>query len=172
MFRHLARPALLAWAAIPVALVLVTAIGRAAGANEPTIGFLFLVAVLGIAAWGGWAAGAAAAVAAPGIDRRAQEIGVVHARDLDRVLEGQEHALAGPLVGRHVEQVAPEIADAALGDLVTLAPGQHRRQGRLAGAVRPHDRVHLARRDREVDPLQDLAPIIGEPRMQVFDFEH
>ena len=26
--------------------------------------------------------------------------------------------------------------------------------------------------DVEVDPLQDLAPVIGELRVQVFDFEH
>ena len=91
--------------------------------------------------------------------------------DLDRVLEGEKHALARPLVGRHVEQVAAEIGDAALGDLVALAAGEHRGERRLAGAVRPHDRVHLAGADRQVDPFQDLAAVF-EPRVQVFDFEH
>ena len=85
-----------------------------------------------------------AAMAAAGVERGAQEIGVVHAGDLDRVLEGEEHALARPLVGRHREQVAALIGDAALGDLIAVAPGQHRGQRRLARAVRPHDRMHLA----------------------------
>src|SRR4051812_6593794 len=52
------------WAAIPLALALVTLLGRWAGANAPTIGSIYLVAVLGLAAWGGWAVGATASVAA------------------------------------------------------------------------------------------------------------
>ena len=55
-----------------------------------------------------------AAMAALRVDRGAQEIHVVHARDLDRVLEGEEQPLARPLVGRHGEQVAAEIGDACL----------------------------------------------------------
>ncbi len=54
----------LAWAAAPLAVALVTAVGRWAGANAPTIGSIYLVAVLGLAAWGGWAVGATASVAA------------------------------------------------------------------------------------------------------------
>ena len=50
-----------------------------------------------------------AAVAAAGVERGAQEIHVVHAGDLDRVLEREEQPLARPLVGRHRQQVAPEI---------------------------------------------------------------
>jgi two-component system sensor histidine kinase KdpD len=45
-------------------VALVTAVGRWAGANAPTIGSIYLVAVLGLAAWGGWAVGATASVAA------------------------------------------------------------------------------------------------------------
>src|SRR3954453_9468884 len=52
------------WAAIPLALALVTFVGSWAGANAPTIGSIYLVAVLGLAAWGGWAVGATASVAA------------------------------------------------------------------------------------------------------------
>ena len=48
-----------------------------------------------------------AAMAPPGIDRGAQEIGVVHPGDFDRVLEGEKHALARPLVGRHVSRSRP-----------------------------------------------------------------
>lgn len=52
------------WAAVPLAMGGVTLASRAAGANEITAGFLLLVAVLGLATWGGWAVGAAASVAA------------------------------------------------------------------------------------------------------------
>src|SRR3954452_12852659 len=58
------RSRVLPWIAAPLAVALVTAVGRAAGANAPTIGSFYLVAVLGLAAWGGWAVGAAASVAA------------------------------------------------------------------------------------------------------------
>src|SRR6185295_1557629 len=64
MTSALRQARILAWTTAPAALALVTVIGRAAGANAPTIGFVYLVAVLGIAAWGGWAVGSAAAVAA------------------------------------------------------------------------------------------------------------
>src|SRR3954447_21571825 len=58
------RSRVLPWIAAPLAVALVTAVGRAAGANAPTIGSFYLVAVLGLAAWGGWAVGATASVAA------------------------------------------------------------------------------------------------------------
>lgn len=54
----------LSWAAAPLAIALVTGVGRWAGANAPTIVSIYLVAVLGLAAWGGWAVGATASVAA------------------------------------------------------------------------------------------------------------
>src|SRR4051794_2711392 len=61
---RLRRSRRLPWAAVPLAVALVTALGRSAGANAPTIGSIYLVAVLGLAAWGGWAVGATASVAA------------------------------------------------------------------------------------------------------------
>src|SRR5215212_5468896 len=66
MDRHPARWAqlLAKWAAVPFALGGVILASRAAGANAITAGFLLLVAVLGLATWGGWAVGAAASVAA------------------------------------------------------------------------------------------------------------
>jgi two-component system sensor histidine kinase KdpD len=54
----------LAWAAAPLAVGLVTAGGRRAGVNPPTIESIYMVLVLGLAAWGGWAVGATASVAA------------------------------------------------------------------------------------------------------------
>jgi len=60
----IARGRTSAWAAIPLALALVTFLGYRAGANASTIVSFYLVAVLGLAAWGGWAVGATASVAA------------------------------------------------------------------------------------------------------------
>ena len=51
-----------------------------------------------------------AAVAADRVERRAQEVGVAHAGDLDRVLEGEEEALAGALFGVELEQILARVA--------------------------------------------------------------
>ncbi|MFL6291340.1 MAG: DUF4118 domain-containing protein, partial [Thermoanaerobaculia bacterium] len=66
MDKHPARwvRLLVEWAAVPLAVGGVTLASRAAGANEITAGFLLLVAVLGLATWGGWMIGAVASVAA------------------------------------------------------------------------------------------------------------
>ena len=53
-----------------------------------------------------------------GVERRLEEVGVVHAGDLDRVLERHEHAFAGALVGIHVEQILALEEHLAAGDLV------------------------------------------------------
>jgi two-component system sensor histidine kinase KdpD len=66
MDRHPSRwgQVLAKWAAVPLALGGVILVSRAAGANEITAGLLLLVAVLGLATWGGWTVGAVASVAA------------------------------------------------------------------------------------------------------------
>lgn len=63
MSLDLERRRAFAWAAAPLALALVTVLGRSAGANTATTGFFYLGAVLALATWGGWAVGAAASVA-------------------------------------------------------------------------------------------------------------
>ncbi|HSS76642.1 MAG TPA: DUF4118 domain-containing protein [Thermoanaerobaculia bacterium] len=50
--------------ALPFAAALVTILARLAGANATTAGFAYLLLVLGLATWGGWAVGAAASVVA------------------------------------------------------------------------------------------------------------
>ena len=65
---------------------------------------------------------------------------------------------------RELEDVAALPGDlAALDDVRGVA---HQRVGerRLAGAVRAHDRVDLARPDLEVDALQDLVLRAGDGR--------
>ena len=84
------------------------------------------------------------ALLAQRIGRRAQERQAGDARDLHRVLEGEEHALGGALVGLHLEDAFAVPEDVALGHLVVVAAGEHVGERRLARAVRPHDGVHLA----------------------------
>ena len=79
--------------------------------------------------------------------------------NLDRILEGQEDAFAGALLGVHVEQVLAAVDDFAAGDLVAVAPGEDAGQRALAGAVRPHDGVDFAGVDGEVDAFEDLPAL-------------
>src|SRR3954465_6431883 len=64
--RALSRRGIAAWLALPFAAALVTLLARFAGANATTAGFAYLLLVLGLATWGGWAVGAAASVVAMG----------------------------------------------------------------------------------------------------------
>jgi two-component system sensor histidine kinase KdpD len=66
MDRQQARwPRVLAkWALVPLVVGGVTLASSAAGANEITASLLLLMAVLGLATWGGWAVGAVASLAA------------------------------------------------------------------------------------------------------------
>ena len=111
-----------------------------------------------------------AVVLALGVERGLEEVGVVHAGDLDRVLERHEDAFAGALVGIHLEQVLPLEEDLAAGDVVLRMPGQRARQRALAGAVGPHDGVHFAGVHVKVDPLEDLL-VLGLD-LQILDIEH
>src|SRR3546814_779267 len=113
---------------------------------------------------------ALAAVAPDRIQRLFEEGGVRHAGDFDRVLEGQEDALAGTLLRRHLQQVLALVEHLALGCLVALAAGQHIGEGGLAGAVGPHEGVHLAGLHRQVDALQDRLAADGG--VQVLDLKH
>ena len=107
-----------------------------------------------------------------GIERGAQEIHVVHARDLDRVLEGEEHALARPLVGRHRQQVAAEIAHAALGDLIARrARPAPRRASILPEPFGPMIACTSPASTERSMPLRISRPSV-EARVEVVDFEH
>ncbi len=87
-----------------------------------------------------------AAVLADRIERGLQEVGVVHARNLDRVLKRHEQALARARLRIHGEQILPLVLDRTRRDLVLGMPGEHAGERALAGTVRPHDGVHLAAR--------------------------
>ena len=93
-----------------------------------------------------------------------------HAGDRVRILEREEETALGALVRRHLGHVVPVEQDPALGDLVRGMAGDRIRERRLPVAVRPHDRVHLVRRDLEVDALDDLGSVL-ERDVQVFELE-
>jgi len=63
-FRHSHLRQIAAWVAVPATVALLTWAGHTAGANAPTIGFFYMAAVLGLAAWGGQAVGVVASVLA------------------------------------------------------------------------------------------------------------
>ena len=111
-----------------------------------------------------------AAVPAQCVQRGLQEVDVVDARNLHRVLEGEEESLARALLGRHREQVAAEVGGAAGDDLESRAAGEDAGQRALARTVRPHDRVDFARAHRERQAVEDL-PLAG-PHLQVPHLEN
>jgi hypothetical protein len=68
-------------------------------------------------------------VAEQGGLRGAEEVRDGDAGDLDRVLHGQEQAGLGPLVDRHVEDLAAVEQDAAAVDVVARVTGDRVGQG-------------------------------------------
>src|SRR5262249_7031802 len=96
------------------------------------------------------------AVLADGVEGGAQEVHVADAGDLDGILEREEDAVAGALLGIHVEEVLALEEDLAIGDLVEITAGENARKGALAGAVGSHDGVDLAGVDLKVDAAEDF----------------
>ena len=99
--------------------------------------------------------------------------------NLHRILEADEHAVLGAFVGIHRQQVARAqvqlVGHAAFGHLVRRVAGDHPRQGALAGAVGPHDGVHLAGVHFQVDAAQDRDPaaiVRHHGGAQVADLDH
>ena len=97
-----------------------------------------------------------------GVERGADEARDAQAGDRGRVLEGQEQAEPGSLVGRQLEDVAALPDHLAALDDVGRVAHQGVGEGRLARAVGAHDRVDLALADGQVDPLEDL--VVGRRR--------
>jgi hypothetical protein len=87
-----------------------------------------------------------------------------------RVLEGEEEAALRALVGAELRHVVAVEEEAPFGDLVGGVTHQRVGEGRLAGAVRPHYRVHLVQVHLEVDALDDLGAVL-ERDVQVLKLE-
>ncbi len=92
------------------------------------------------------------------------------AGDFDRILEGEEHALGGALVGSSSENVLAVEQHFAAGDLIVRLAGDDIGERRLAGAVRPHDGRDLAGLHGEVEAIEDRLAVDGDG--EVLDFEH
>jgi ABC-type multidrug transport system ATPase subunit len=92
------------------------------------------------------------------------EAGDAQAGDRRGVLEGEEHAEPGSLVGRQLQDITALPLDRAARNDVRRMAHQGVGEGRLARAVRAHDRVDLALAQVEVDALQDLRLRMAEWR--------
>ena len=99
----------------------------------------------------------------------AQEVNHRHAGDRGRVLHGEEEALLGPLVWRQAGDVLALEEDAAAGDGVAWVAHERVGECALAGAVGPHDRVHLAGGHAQRQAVNDR--FAGDSDVQVFDLE-
>ena len=97
---------------------------------------------------------------ADGVDGGAEEAGHGHAGHGVRVLEGEEEAALRALVRPQLEDAFAVEEDVALGDLVARVAHERVGERGLSGPVRAHDRVHLVRVDREVDPAHDLGAVL------------
>src|SRR5271166_3969248 len=104
------------------------------------------------------------------IQGRTQKIHIVHARDFDRILKGKENACARPLVWAKRQKIGALVDHFAFSYLIARLGRQDARQRALARTVRAHDRMNLARLEREIDTLQNLAAI-GDAGMKVADFQ-
>ena len=96
-----------------------------------------------------------AALLALRVERGTQELDGRDAGNFQRILERQEQARGGALVGRHVEQVLAVEAHRTCRRRVVGPPGEHIGQRRFSRAVRPHDGMHLAGVHGEVEAPQN-----------------
>ena len=112
-------------------------------------------------------------VEAPAVPQRveggAQKVQVADPGDLDRVLEGQEDAGGGAVLGRQGQQVLP-LEGHRSGDVVGVVAGQDVGQGALTRPVRAHDGVHFAGADLEVDAAENL--MLADAGVKVSDVQH
>jgi hypothetical protein len=94
------------------------------------------------------------------VQRLPQEVGDGDARNSVRVLEREEEPGLCALVGACLGDVHTVEQDLAARDLVGGVAGDRVGERRLAGAVRPHDRVHLTRGDLQVDASDNRRPVL------------
>src|SRR6476619_8034044 len=87
-----------------------------------------------------------------------------------RVLEGKKETSLRTFVGSELGQVVAVEHDLALGHLIRGMAHERVGERRLAGAVRPHDRVLLPDIDLEVDTLDDLGAVL-QSDVQIPDLE-
>ena len=105
-----------------------------------------------------------------GVQRGLKEVGVVDARNLDRILKGHEDPFARARIRIHVEQIAPFETHFPARDVVLGMARQRAGQRALARPVRPHDGVYFAGVHVEIDPLEDFLVLRAD--LQILDLKH
>ena len=111
-----------------------------------------------------------AAMPAPGVQGGLQEIGIVDAGDLHRILKGEEHAFPRAFLRCHLEKVLAVVEDFPVGDLVAVATSQHVGEGALAGTVGSHDGVHFTGLHFQIETTDDFFAVNAD--VQILDAEH
>lgn len=104
-----------------------------------------------------------------GIDSMFQKGGCRHAGNLDRILHAEENAFAGAFFRRHGKQVFASETDFSGSNLISGFSGQNIRKRRFSGTVRPHNGMHLALVDSEVEVLDNLP--VADAGAKVFNFQ-
>ena len=87
-------------------------------------------------------------------------------------MESKEEARRRALFGFQIKQVVAFKRRGTVGDLIAILTGKHIAQRRLARAVRPHDGVHFAGFDFQIDAFEDLLVLFFQFYVQVFDAQH
>ena len=109
----------------------------------------------------------------PSVQSGAQERGHRQAGHGGGVLEGQEEAQPGALVGAQAEYVDTLPDDLAAGDHVGGVAHERVGQRGLARAVAAHDGVDLTLADLQVDAAQDLHVAAGDgDHVEIADGQH
>ncbi len=101
------------------------------------------------------------------VQRCPQEVGTVHARNLDGILESHENAFLRPLIGVQIQEIRPFIQDLTVSDVIGFVSRKDLGQRALAGPVRPHDGVDFTGLDGQVDPLENFGVL--NTRVQILD---
>ncbi len=92
-----------------------------------------------------------------GIKRGLEQVDVVHTRNLDRILEGQEYTGTGAFFRRHIDEILALELDLAIGHGVIITAGEHMGERTLAGPVRAHDGVDFAGLHFQINAAQDVG---------------
>ncbi len=102
-------------------------------------------------------------------ERGAQEVHVVHTRNLHRVLKAKEQTGGGTRLGFHREQIQP-VKGGGTTDVVTLPPAESVCERALPRTIRAHDGVDLTGPDAEVESFEDQRS--ANRSGEILDLQH
>src|SRR5439155_26570330 len=101
---------------------------------------------------------------------RADHLFERHARDLDRILHGEEESALRALPRGEAQELLTVDRDGTVCHLIVAAAHHRMGERRLSGAVRTHQRVHLAGAHVQVDAPKNL--VAGDGRVEIGDAQH